>query len=131
MTGCKPVCTWCRAGVSNKSILGLQASLYQQQEQARLRKEGVSDVSDRHVRRKAGIDVSLLKSNPGVEARDRNDRLHIKVRFGGVLGHQGCPACSRLRGASVSFESSLGTLTLPVLQRRPAVCFLAVSRACV
>jgi hypothetical protein len=72
---------WLAAGVSAASIMDLQAQLYQAQEAARLAKEGGVDVGEKHARRRAGVDVKGLlgPSNPGVQARDQQDKLHIKV----------------------------------------------------
>lgn len=73
--------SWLPAGVSAASIVDLQAQLYQAQEAARLAKEGNIDVGEKHARRRAGVDVKGLlgPSNPGVQARDQRDRLHVKV----------------------------------------------------
>uniref|UniRef100_A0A383VA82 Uncharacterized protein n=1 Tax=Tetradesmus obliquus TaxID=3088 RepID=A0A383VA82_TETOB len=71
-------------GVSGKGVVELQAQLYRSQEHARLRAEGVVDVKDKHVRRKAGIDVASIK-NPGVEAREARDKqLQLKSTGSGA-----------------------------------------------
>eukprot|EP00775_Hariotina_reticulata_P005840 gene5840-6081_t len=71
-------CNLNHAGVSVKGVVELQAQLYRAQEQARLRSEGGVDITDKHIRRKAGIDVSSIR-NPGVEAREARDKqLQLK-----------------------------------------------------
>lgn len=71
-------------GVSGKGVVELQAQLYRTQEHARLRAEGLVDVKDKHVRRKAGIDVASIK-NPGVEAREARDKqLQLKTTGSGA-----------------------------------------------
>eukprot|EP00882_Tetradesmus_deserticola_P014383 GHRQ01015295.1.p1 GENE.GHRQ01015295.1~~GHRQ01015295.1.p1 ORF type:complete len:249 (+),score=73.58 GHRQ01015295.1:275-1021(+) len=70
-------------GVSGKGVVELQAQLYRTQEHARLRAEGLVDVKDKHVRRKAGVDVASIK-NPGVEAREARDKqLQLKITGSG------------------------------------------------
>ena len=61
--------------------MDLKASLYRQEEQARLVREGVLDPADTTGRRKAGIDVSAFaRRNAGVEARDKRDKAQLQVR---------------------------------------------------
>ena len=68
------------AGVSTATVYDMQAQLYQAQEHARQRREGVADVSDKSVRRRTGLDISeLLGQNSGVEERDKRDKLELKV----------------------------------------------------
>ena len=61
-------------------LVDLKASLYRQEEQARLAREGGLDPADTSGRRKAGIDVSAFtRRNAGVEARDKRDRAQLEV----------------------------------------------------
>lgn len=74
--------------------MDLQAQLYQAQSAVQLRKEGVLDVGEKGVR-KGGVNVSSImgKKNAGVEERDRQDRLHVKVGVA-QLACSLCDACS-------------------------------------
>lgn len=67
-------------GVSDAGVVQLQAQLYRTQQHVAQWKEGGLDPSDKHVRRRAGIDVSqvMQRSNAGVGDRDRVDRLELK-----------------------------------------------------
>ena len=69
------------AGVSTATVYDMQAQLYQAQEHARQRREGVADVSDKSVRRRTGLDISELigQKNWGVEERAKRDKLELKV----------------------------------------------------
>ncbi|KAK9834155.1 hypothetical protein WJX81_003482 [Elliptochloris bilobata] len=67
-------------GVGTAGLVDLQATLYRQEEQARLVREGVLDPADTSGRRKAGIDVSAFaRRNAGVEARDKRDKAHLQT----------------------------------------------------
>lgn len=48
-------CLGAAAGVSGRGVVELQAQLYRTQEHAKLRADGLVDVKDKHVRRKAGV----------------------------------------------------------------------------
>jgi hypothetical protein len=66
--------------VGTAGLVDLKASLYRQEEQARLAREGGLDPADTSGRRKAGIDVSAFtRRNAGVEARDKRDRAQLEV----------------------------------------------------
>ncbi|KIZ06610.1 hypothetical protein MNEG_1344 [Monoraphidium neglectum] len=67
-------------GVGDTGVVELQAQLYRTQQHVTQWKEGGLDPSDKHVRRRAGLDVSQLmqRSNDGVAARANADRLALK-----------------------------------------------------
>ena len=61
--------------------MDLQAQLYRVQEHVKLRKDGVVDASEKHLRPKGVSSLTQLMSsrNSGVEARDQKDKLEVKV----------------------------------------------------
>lgn len=67
-------------GVSASSIVDLQANLYTAKETVQARHDGILEVKEKHVRRRAGIDIGEIigPRNAGVEARDARDKLHVK-----------------------------------------------------
>lgn len=72
------------AGVSDAGVVELQAQLYRTQQQVAAWKDSGLDPADKHVRRKAGLDVAALagRSNPGVAARAAADKLELKQTTG-------------------------------------------------
>jgi hypothetical protein len=58
------------AGVSGKGVVELQAQLYRTQEHARLRAEGLVDVKDKHVPRKAGTAIPDASQHALCNPRD-------------------------------------------------------------
>lgn len=72
------------SGVSNSSIVELQAQLYRTQDHVQLRQAGVVDTSDKHVRRRK-LDP-FDASNAGVYERSERDRLQLKGTAGGPAG---------------------------------------------
>ena len=75
------------SGVSAASLMDLQAQLYQTQESVRMRQDGSAPGEKAASRRKVGVDVVALmdRKNAGVESRDQQDRLHVKVCVSWVL----------------------------------------------
>ncbi|KAI8472018.1 MAG: hypothetical protein J3K34DRAFT_458019 [Monoraphidium minutum] len=91
-------------GVGDTGVVELQAQLYRTQQQVAQWKEGGLDPDDKHVRRRAGLDVSQLvgRSNAGVAERANADRLALKTT--GASAERVAEAAAALRRKAELYE---------------------------